>query len=248
MKPFDRDGLQSGRIDQIGVARTIAIAAQDESNQRQGIGRGQGPGVVRRHSDDHHRVDLSGRLAAPCRPEKITCQRGPLASLPQIGTVTASAFFGKQDRASLRLCRSTDRGQARRLCRRRTTDPRQSTQREEHTSHRQCSAKATQPSVRPAPPTGTTMYCLPSDRYVIGAPVAPAGRSCCHTTRPVILSIAAKLARAVGLRLPAAPSIHEGGCPDPKSRQSPGKRLHCRFASVGAVSHGVQQRQAFANP
>ena len=36
--------------------------------------------------------------------------------------------------------------------------------------------------------TATTTYCLPSCRYVIGAPDAPAGSSVCHSTRPVALS------------------------------------------------------------
>ncbi len=39
-----------------------------------------------------------------------------------------------------------------------------------------------------APPTGTTMNCLPPARYVIGEPCALAGRSISASNSPVALS------------------------------------------------------------
>ena len=49
-------------------------------------------------------------------------------------------------------------------------------------------AKATSSPSRPRALTATTMYCLPSCMYVIGAPDVPASSSVCHSTRPVALS------------------------------------------------------------
>src|SRR5260221_224552 len=53
-------------------------------------------------------------------------------------------------------------------------------------------------------PIATRTYCLPSNMYVIGAPVVPAGRSVSHTIAPVALLYARNLR-------PPAPGARDAG-------------------------------------
>src|SRR6266481_1963298 len=86
-------------------------------------------------------------------------------------------------------------------------------------------------------PIATRTYCLPSNMYVIGAPVVPAGSSVSHTIAPVALLYARNLR-------PPAPGARDAGIsgfsrdPSEDMTGSPSPTKRSVFVTSGALRPG----------